>query len=86
MDFVILIFVGIVAYVIGIFGWAQIIGSFQNIKQRGLGMTFFTILIWVGIIFGAFLISKSFFSNQLLGFYLGIIISFVQIIFAGKIE
>lgn len=86
MEFVILILVGIVAYVIGVFGWSQIIGSLQNIKQRGLGMSFLTILIWTSIILGSFLITKKFFNSQLLGFYSGIVISFVQIIFAGKIE
>lgn len=41
------ILIGAAAWIIGVFGWAQIIGSLQNVDQRkGLLLT---MIIWIAI-------------------------------------
>lgn len=74
-----------VAFTIGVFGFAQIIGSLQNIRSRGIGKTLFTIILWVLILGGALMFGMNKFPQYKLAMYIGYGISFVRILFAGRI-
>ncbi|MBE5037313.1 hypothetical protein INF35_05925 [Subdoligranulum sp. DSM 109015] len=86
MDIVVFFVVGFLAYLLGVFGFAQIIGSLQNVKRRGIGMTLYTICVWVIILGIGWFIRYSVVPDQSFAYYLGTGISFVQILFSGKIQ
>ncbi len=81
-----IIFIAVVCWVIGVFGFAQIIGSLQNIKQRGFGASIITILIWTIILGGAYCAVNKYFNSSVMGLYIGYGISLIQILFSGKIS
>ena len=74
-----------VSYAIGVFGFCQIIGSLQNIRVRSVGMTAFTIIFWLAILVGAFFFAYRFLSEQIVAYYIGIGLSFLSSLGAGKI-
>lgn len=76
----------VVTWFVGVFGWAQIIGSLQNIKQRGLGMTLVTVTIWCAIMGAIAWASLYFFGSQKIALYIGYGVSFLMILFSGKIQ
>lgn len=74
-----------VAFTIGVFGFAQIIGSLQNIRSRGIGMTLFTIILWALILGGTLMFGLNKLPQYKLAMYIGYGVSFVKILLAGKI-
>ena len=75
--------VAVVAWIIGVFGWAQIIGSLQNIKERS-GLVI-TMILWIAIMgVAAFLAVAKL--GELWSLFIGYGISFFQVIRSGKIE
>lgn len=86
MEILIFIVVLAVAFVIGVFGFCQIIGSFQDFHIRGVGMTAFTIILWAVILIASFFAAKSFFADQLIAYYIGTGASFLMSLKAGKIQ
>lgn len=80
------ILVGYGAFMAGTFGFAQIVGSLQNLKSRGMKLTIFTIALHtclLGVL--AFLVLR--FIPQYKTFFLvGYIISLIAILRAGKIS
>ena len=75
--------VAVVAWIIGVFGWAQIIGSLQNIKERS-GLVI-TMILWIAIMgVAAFLAVAKL--GKLWSLIIGYGISFFQVIRSGKIE
>lgn len=75
-----------VSYCVGVFGFCQIIGSLQNIRNRGGGLTALTIAIWAAVLVGEFFLAKRFFANQIIAFYVGTGFSFISSLGAGKIQ
>ena len=77
------IIIAVVSWLVGVFGWSQIIGSLQNIsRQKNL---IITLIIWALILSaGAYFAIVRF--NALLPLLIGYGISFVQVIFSGKIQ
>ena len=79
------IVVAIVSWLVGIFGWAQIIGSLQNAKSRGPLMTLITIIIWICVLGGI-----AYFGIVKLGckvaLIIGYAVSLVMIVGKGRIE
>ena len=77
------IIVAAIAWLVGVFGWTQIIGSIQNIRARK--SLLFTMILWM-IVMGvaAYFAIVSFASGWALAVGYGI--SFIQIIASGKIE
>ena len=78
----------VLAWVVGVFGWSQIIGCLQRIPSRkgGLvGMLMFTLLLWIAImgVVAYFAIAKF---DGLVPLLIGYGISFIMTIRAGKIE
>lgn len=51
-----------VSYILGLFGFAQIIGSIQNARARGF-MAVITIVSWAAILFGGYYLVAHFFTN-----------------------
>jgi hypothetical protein len=86
MEILMFIIVLAVAFVIGVFGFCQIIGSFQNIHIRGIGITAFTVILWAVILIAEFFVAKSFFADQMIAYYIGTVVSFIMSLQAGKIQ
>ncbi len=86
MKLVLFIVILVASWFIGLYGWAQIIGSIQNAKSRGTQMTLLTILIWGAIIIGSFFLVWHFSSNNVIAWVIGIVFALVQTLRAGKIE
>ncbi len=86
MNFVVMIGVGIGAYVLGVFGFAQIIGSLQNASRRGTAFTLFTIVLWTVILIGGWFLMHTFAPSHKIVYYIATGISLLQILGAGRIE
>lgn len=80
------IIVFVISYLIGVFGFSQIIGSLQNIKERGMKMTIITSTIWIIIIGVAFFVIYSKFNSNLISSVIAFGISFFQVLGSGKIQ
>ena len=78
--------IAFLAYLLGLFGFSQIIGSLQNVKTRGAGMTVFTIAIWFVILMTGWFLRNRFAPEQDVAYYVATAVSFVQILLAGKIQ
>lgn len=85
MRFVIFAVILFISWIIGICGWAQIIGGLQNLKSRGCIMLV-TITIWLVIIGLTLLIVLKFFDSYIWAWIIGMAISFLKILTSGKIE
>lgn len=86
MVFIIWSVIVFISFFIGVFAYSQIVGSIQNIKQRGFVLTLITISIWSLILFFEYKLAIKFISNQIMAFYIGNAISFIAVISQGKIE
>lgn len=77
------ILIAVIAWLIGVLGWAQIIGSIQNIRTRK--NLLFPLILWISImVAGAYFAIMTF--DSMWALVVGYAISFVQIIRSGKIE
>lgn len=84
MHIIIFIVILFLAYLLGVFGFCQIIGSFQNIKERPglLG----TVLLWIAILgAGALFVVKSI-PDQKFAMIIGYAASLISALGYGKIE
>lgn len=86
MQIILFIVVAFLAWFVGVWGFAQIIGSLQNIKTRGIGKTLFTIIVWAAILILGWILMHSFAPNQSLAYYIATAIAFLQILLSGKIK
>ena len=82
MQVFLFIVVAIVAFVVGIFGFAQIIGSLRT-KQKNFLLP---IIIWLAILVGEFFLARLIVINYMNAFYIGTGIAFVIILLQKKIE
>lgn len=73
-----------VSFLIGTFGFAQIVGSIQNIKTNKFG--FITIIIWIALLIGSYLLMKRFVPNNSTAYYIGMVGSLIAILGQGKIH
>lgn len=85
MSIVIFVVILLISYFIGVFGWTQIVGGFQNLKTRGSKMII-TIVLWAAIIGGSFYLVFRFFRNDIWAWAIPMVISFIQVIKSGRIE
>ncbi len=77
------VIIAAIAWIVGVFGWAQVIGSVQNIKERP--NLWLTLILWVAIlIIVAYIVITKFAGLAPLG--IGYIISLIQVLSSGKIE
>ena len=77
------IIIAVVCWLIGAFGWAQIIGSLQNIAVRKI--LYITIILWIAIMgIGAYFAVTKF--DGLVPMLVGYGISLLQVLKAGKIS
>ena len=78
-----IIVVAIAAWIIGAFGWAQIIGSIQNLSYKPSYI--FTIILWLAVmgLTAYFAVAKF---DCLWGLLVGFGISLLQVLSAGTIE
>ena len=86
MDILVMFLVGIGAYILGVFGFAQIVGSLQNVRTRGMGMTLFTIILWSAILVGGWFLMHTFAPSHSVVYYIATGVSLLQILGAGKIQ
>ena len=86
MGFILIVVVAIASYFIGVFGFAQIIGSLQNLQARGIAATLLTLLIWGAILIGSWFVARWLISGAMLAYYIPMGISFLQILKSGKVQ
>lgn len=86
MSFAVMVLVGVGAYILGVFGFAQIVGSLQNVRTRGIGITLFTIILWSTILVGGWFLMHTFASSHSVIYYIATGVSLIQILGAGKIQ
>ena len=84
MSFILSILVLGISWLIGVVGWAQVVGGFQNLGIRS--NMILTIIIWLAIIFACVFLVRQFFADKMLFCFIGLAISFVQVLMQGKIE
>ena len=82
MQVFLFIVVAVVAFVVGIFGFAQIIGSLRTRQKNFL----LPIIIWLAILVGEFFIARLIVINYINAFYIGTGIAFVIMLLQKKIE
>ena len=82
MQVFLFIVVAVVAFVVGIFGFAQIIGSLRT-KQKNFLLP---IIIWLAILVGEFFLARLIVINYMNAFYIGTGISLIIILLQKKIE
>jgi hypothetical protein len=82
MQVFLFIVVAIVAFVVGIFGFAQIIGSLRSRQKNFL----LPIIIWLAILVGEFFLARLIVINYMNAFYIGTGIAFVIMLLQKKIE
>lgn len=86
MNILIMVLVGAGAYILGVFGFAQIIGSLQNIHARGIRLTLFTIILWSAILVGGWFLMHTFAPSHSVIYYIATGVSLIQILGTGKIQ
>ena len=72
----------IASWLLGVWGWAQIIGSIQNLGERG-GLLF-TLILWVCIMGGGAYLANS--MGYIVPCLVGYAISFFMVKASGRIE
>ncbi len=77
------IIIAAIAWIVGVFGWAQVIGSIQNIKERP--NLWLTLILWAVILLVVTYIVITKFAG-LVPLAIGYVISLVQVLSSGKIE
>jgi len=86
MNFIIAVLVWGIAFTIGTFGFAQIIGSLQNLKTRPPLASFLTIAIWIAILAASYFLMKWLVPKEATVYYIAMGLSFVVILSKGKIQ
>ncbi len=86
MSIILFIVVLIVTYVVGVFGFSQIVGSLQNFSSRGAGLSLLTIVLWGAILVGSFFLMKNLVPDQSVAYYIGMVASLVSVLSSGKIQ
>ncbi|MBQ9838305.1 MAG: hypothetical protein IJO56_02240 [Oscillospiraceae bacterium] len=77
------IIVATIAWLLGVFGWSQIIGCLQNLRTRK--KLLFSLILWTVIMgVGGYFAIANF--NSLWALLVGYGVSFLQVISSGKIE
>ncbi len=82
--FFILILVG--SFFVGAFAFPQIIGSLRYRKMRPIGLTIFTITLWVGILATLTVLAHNLFEEYLLAYYIGLVPSLLMTLGTKNIE
>ena len=86
MKYVWMVVVGWIAWYIGIWGWAQIIGSFQHARERGTKLTLCTLAIWI-VLLGTISAFVFFVLNTyFIAYLIGLGIALIKMLCIGKIE
>ncbi len=78
------IIIAVAAWFIGNWGWAQIVGSLQNIKARPNLIV--TIIIWLVILFAGYLLLAKLLPKYVISLLIGYAVALVIILFQGKIR
>lgn len=82
MTYFIIIVVGFVSWFIGLFAFAQIVGSLRTRQKKFI----ITIMLWLVVLAVEFLLVKIIVPDYIKVFYIGSGISFLVIVFQKKIE
>lgn len=76
----------VASWFIGVWGFCQIIGSLQRIGTPQFSKCVFALILWSAIIIACIILMHAFFSDYLIAFYIGLGVSLLQSLSAGKIE
>ena len=74
------------SWFIGIWAFAQIIGTLQNLRAFGPIRSVGLLVLWVGILCLFYWLVSRFIPRGINGLYFGFIISLVMILFSGRIK
>nr|DAH67119.1 MAG TPA: hypothetical protein [Caudoviricetes sp.] len=83
---VLFIAIGYGAFFVGIWGFAQIVGSLQNIKERGAALTISTIVIHIVLLSGIAFVVIRFLPLYKTALFIGYGISLIKILLSGRIR
>ena len=86
MTYIIGIVIFVASWLVGVFGFSQIIGSLQNLKERPPSMSAFTIIIWIVILGAVWFVVHHFFASFKIVYYIGTAVSLLLVLGAGKIH
>lgn len=86
MYYVFFFLILLASFVVGTFGFCQIIGSIQNIRVRPPLMTAMTIIIWVAIFIAVWALVHHFLFSYRIAFYIGAGLGLLSSLRAGRIE
>lgn len=84
MDFLWFALVFVVTFFVNVFGFCQVVGSLRTIKIRGVGMTTFTLIIWLSILALLCLAVHVWLDNYKFAYYISVAISFLLSLNTGK--
>lgn len=73
------------AFVIGAFGFAQIIGCLQNVRTMKWKVIF-PMVLWAAILVGSYFLMKRLVPEHDIWYYVGLGVSLLQTLSAGKIS
>lgn len=86
MKYVIFCVILFASFMVGTFGFAQIIGSLRTVRIRGIGMTLFTSILWLAVLGGGAALILTLIPQYQVALYIGYGISFIVMLFQKNIE
>lgn len=82
------IIIFVATYIFSVFAFCQILGCVQHWKLMSKGK-YFTVLLYIGLLVGSFVLMKSKLSDHLIPYYIALAFSFLQsgkAFFTGEIQ
>ncbi len=72
--------VGLVAYVLGVFVFSQILGNLQNIKTQGAVMSILAVVMWALVLASGYFLAWRFIPAHANHYLLGLALAFVLLL------
>lgn len=82
MNYIMFIVLGFATFCVGIFGFAQIVGSVRSRQKNFL----IPIVVWCVLLLSVYYLVNQLLPNYMNALYLGYVISFIIILFQSKLE
>ena len=75
---------GLVAFVIGVFCCSQILGTIQDIKTRGTGVSILAVSMWILVLAASYFLFRRFLPTYTNDYLIGLVLAFVMTLKPGK--
>ena len=76
--------VTVAAFIVGVIGFSQVIGSIQNISWRPFLVV--PMLLWIAILAGGVYLELHFFPSQPLPLIIGYVVALLAVLSSGRIQ